>query len=362
MPQPKVSIIIPVYNTGLYIRDCLDSISSQDMEDFEVICIDDGSLDGSGTVCDEYACKDSRFHVIHTVNEGTFIARKTGIARSTGEFILFVDSDDRLASSHALKTVTALMEENRTDILQFSVETFGKERAKAAAVKRLVSSVEQKIEGTDRIIDHLIKRTYTWHLWNKAFKGNLCRKAIERTEDSRLCTGTDAYLFLAIASFSETYLSRETVPVYAYRVGQGMTTRTTVTLPDFRNYTDEIEIVGLVRRFFMKTGRLFSCQKLLLFLQERFLYNCFERFIQLPVSERKQGYSMLLKAFGNDVVEKKELDTLTYWRYRFLAGVCFGEKKNHYRYKCLLSEALKTCQIENSKGSCSSPDRVLRVE
>lgn len=89
-----ISIIIPVYNVEPYIRQCLDSIVNQTYSDLEVIVIDDGSPDGSGAICDEYAERDHRVTVIHKQNGGVNSARNLGIQRATGDWIAFVDSDD----------------------------------------------------------------------------------------------------------------------------------------------------------------------------------------------------------------------------------------------------------------------------
>ena len=91
---PKVSIIVPVYNTEKYLRRCLDSIAAQTFADWECICVDDGSPDASGAICDEYAAKDSRFVVIHQKNGGVSRARNAGLDAARGEWIAFVDSDD----------------------------------------------------------------------------------------------------------------------------------------------------------------------------------------------------------------------------------------------------------------------------
>lgn len=92
--NPAVSIIVPVYQTEEYLRRCLDSILAQTIDDFEVIVIDDGSTDGSPTICDEYASKDSRVCVIHQSNGGRSVARNAAVAHAKGEWIGFVDSDD----------------------------------------------------------------------------------------------------------------------------------------------------------------------------------------------------------------------------------------------------------------------------
>ena len=91
---PKVSIIIPVYNVERYLRQCLDSAMNQTLRDIEIICVDDGSTDGSGRILDEYASVDSRFVIVHQANGGLSDARNSGITRATGDFIVFLDSDD----------------------------------------------------------------------------------------------------------------------------------------------------------------------------------------------------------------------------------------------------------------------------
>jgi glycosyltransferase involved in cell wall biosynthesis len=90
----EISVIVPVYNVEEYLPKCLDSILNQTFKDFELILIDDGSTDGSGRICDEYAIIDNRIKVFHKRNEGQAIAKNFGIDNSLGKYISFVDSDD----------------------------------------------------------------------------------------------------------------------------------------------------------------------------------------------------------------------------------------------------------------------------
>ena len=92
--MPKLSVIVPVYNTEKYLRECIDSILAQTFTDFELILVNDGSTDGSGAICDEYAGKDPRIRVIHQENGGITGARKSGVRVAQGEYVTFVDSDD----------------------------------------------------------------------------------------------------------------------------------------------------------------------------------------------------------------------------------------------------------------------------
>lgn len=90
----KVSVVVPVYNVERYVEKCVDSILNQTETDFELLLVDDGSIDSSGKLCDQYAEKDSRVRVIHQPNAGLGGARNTGIEAAAGEWLLFVDSDD----------------------------------------------------------------------------------------------------------------------------------------------------------------------------------------------------------------------------------------------------------------------------
>ena len=94
MPKPKVSVIVPVYNTEKYLKRCLDSLMGQTLKDLEIILVDDGSKEPCALLCDEFAQKDSRIKVIHKANAGLGYARNTGLEAASGEYIAFVDSDD----------------------------------------------------------------------------------------------------------------------------------------------------------------------------------------------------------------------------------------------------------------------------
>lgn len=92
--NPAISVIVPVYNAEKYLCHCVDSILAQTFTNFEVLLIDDGSLDKSGELCDEYALKDKRVHVFHKSNGGVSSARQKGIEEAKGEYVIHADPDD----------------------------------------------------------------------------------------------------------------------------------------------------------------------------------------------------------------------------------------------------------------------------
>ena len=102
MNNPKISVIVPVYNVEKYLSHCIESILAQTFTDFELLLVDDGSTDGSGKICDEYAAKDCRIRVFHKNNEGVSSARNIGIDNACGEWMCFVDSDDEIKTDHLM--------------------------------------------------------------------------------------------------------------------------------------------------------------------------------------------------------------------------------------------------------------------
>ena len=116
-----LSIIVPVYNVEKYLRKCVDSLLAQDLspEEYEIILVDDGSTDQSGSICDKYAACHSNVKVIHQQNGGLSAARNTGIEAAQGQYVQFVDSDDYLEPK-VLKVLMEIVEQEDLDVLRFN--------------------------------------------------------------------------------------------------------------------------------------------------------------------------------------------------------------------------------------------------
>ena len=112
---PVVSIIVPVFNVKSYVSECVGSLCRQTYTNLEILLVDDGSTDGSGEVCDEYAGRDERIRVIHQANRGLSGARNMGLDDARGEYIAFVDSDD-LVSTNYVETLYELLMKYEADI------------------------------------------------------------------------------------------------------------------------------------------------------------------------------------------------------------------------------------------------------
>lgn len=154
-----VSIIIPIYNVEDYFEECMETVMNQSYRFLEIILIDDGSTDRSGTLCDIYSKKDSRIKVIHKKNGGLSSARNIGITNSTGEYITFIDSDDAIDFRYIevlLNTILA----TKSDISICGFEKFKNKFERNIAIDDKVYEYNSK-EYFKEILEYR-KSTYAW--------------------------------------------------------------------------------------------------------------------------------------------------------------------------------------------------------
>lgn len=164
-----ISIIVPAYNCESTLERCLDSILVQEYKDFEVLLVDDGSRDGTPTICDHYATRDSRIRVFHKKNGGASSARNTGLENVTGEWVTFVDSDDSVSDIWLSAIVKCIKETSQQQCLFVTDFAF-----------------IQDAEGKDIVPIRFDKSINTWkglfdtgiwqNVWNKVFNYEIIRE------------------------------------------------------------------------------------------------------------------------------------------------------------------------------------------
>ena len=140
----KISIIVPVYQVEKYLRQCIDSVLAQTFRDFELILVDDGSKDRSGAICDEYAGKDDRICVVHSENAGPGAARNRGIGMASGEYILFLDSDDMLDGAEAISTLLDCAQTFQADIAVGNYRHFSGKKMEGVSRHGLSSDMDSR--------------------------------------------------------------------------------------------------------------------------------------------------------------------------------------------------------------------------
>ncbi|OOM79964.1 glycosyltransferase [Clostridium sp. BL-8] len=166
----KISIIIPVYNVEAYIRKCLNSVKNQTYKNLEIICIDDGSTDKSGEICDEYAKKDSRFKIVHKVNGGYQSAVNYGLSIFTGEYVGFVDSDDWIEQDY-YKTACNIIKSNEVEIACFG---FYKDTDGNCIRMKNKLKIDSGKLNSKQVLQYTFQRdvypAFSAYLWNKLYR------------------------------------------------------------------------------------------------------------------------------------------------------------------------------------------------
>jgi glycosyltransferase involved in cell wall biosynthesis len=218
-PMPKLSVIVPVYNTEKYLRECVDSILAQTFPDFELILVNDGSTDGSGAICDEYAEKDPRIQVIHQVNGGVTSARKAAMRIAAGSWISFIDSDDWISPD----MFDAMLETALSSGSQIVVCDAFIEHAVRCEVAGSIAdngeydkaAMRQKIYPTMLMdIKHRRPGIAGW-LCNKLFDKNLLETVFWSIDDSYIYSEDALCSYAALLECEKMYILR--TPFYHYR-------------------------------------------------------------------------------------------------------------------------------------------------
>lgn len=179
MSQPLVSVIVPIYNVENYLGDCLESILGQSYKNIEIICVNDGTKDGSEAVIDKYAQKDHRIKKVNQKNAGLNMARATGFKHSTGDYITFVDSDDAIH----IKTIEIALENILSTNSEIAIFGFKEFKKTTSEFKSTVNEKTKVLSGKQQILRYLlvndpeyIEHTLQLTVWGKLYKRNIVNK------------------------------------------------------------------------------------------------------------------------------------------------------------------------------------------
>lgn len=178
MKKPRVSVVLPVYNVERYLTQCLDSILAQTFSDFELICVNDGSTDGSPSVLEAYARKDERIRIIHQNNQTLGAARNNGLAAARGKYVIFLDSDD-FFKEDMLASCYRKAEETKADIVLFAFCAYLETKKTYSEKRGLRTELIDKTPVFSRhnYPDCLFDITYA-NVWTKLYR----RRFLKRTK------------------------------------------------------------------------------------------------------------------------------------------------------------------------------------
>ena len=242
MKEKTISIIVPIYRVEKYLRRCLDSILGQTFKDFELFLVDDGSPDKCGAICDEYAQRDSRIKVIHKENGGLSSARNVALDVATGDYVMFVDSDDWVEPDFCMQALR-MIDEHNVQVVAFGHCCVSVDQRK---LYDRVTKCPRLVESSEAI-RHLILRddAICNYSWNKIYKRSLF-------ENIRYPLGLlhedDAVTYQLIAKAKKIYVSD--VILYNYLIRKdsisGIWFYPKAVVDRFSNYVKRLEDVKTI--------------------------------------------------------------------------------------------------------------------
>lgn len=209
--NPSVSIIVPVYNAEACLRRCVESVLNQEYADFELLLADDGSRDGSGRICDEYAAADSRVRVFHKENSGVSDSRNLCLDQARGRYLQFLDADDWI-TANATKLLVQAMEEHLCDLV---ISDFYRVVGERVSPKGDID--EAQVLSREEYASHMMENPANYYygvLWNKLYRREIVEQHHLRM-DPAISWCEDFMFNLEYIRRAETFFALQ-VPVYYY--------------------------------------------------------------------------------------------------------------------------------------------------
>lgn len=232
--SPDISIIVPVYNTAPYLRQCLESLTHQTAKDIEVVVVNDGSTDNSLDIMEECARTDGRIHVINQKNRGTAIARQVGLNKSKGQYVIFVDPDDWIEPETCSKLLERITETGDDIVLHAMVaEVDGEESLdRIQEISNYFNREIPKMEGPQKMLQAcFVDRLFNWSMCMRIFSREVLVQAFEHLPQKHCIFGEDMISTFYILSYSRR-MSYFHEPLYHYRIGTGVSTKKSLSRED----------------------------------------------------------------------------------------------------------------------------------
>ena len=303
--MPKISILIPVYNVAPYLSECIDSVINQTETDIEIICVDDASTDHSLAILTKYAEQDTRIRLLkHRDNEGLCKTRKDAVNIATGDYIMFLDSDDFLSLDACEKLYRKITHQN-VDVLQFHSEILpaeGISEAMTRWVEDFMRPSEEYMEAPELVTACFIQRKFNCNLVNKIWKTEICKKAYAQIKDGHYTSAEDRYATFILTYYSRSYMGTlETF--YHYRLGVGVTGGETLDINRFESRCTGAVIVENIKSFLQKQGTVSEFQKAFQAFRDDILMDCVDCWHnKLTKQDSGAGFQLLLKYWGSESV------------------------------------------------------------
>lgn len=215
--EGKVSIIVPIYNVEKYLRQCINSILSQTYKSIEVILVDDGSPDSCPQICDQYASMHMNVIVVHKQNGGLSSARNAGLEVATGDYVMFVDSDDFI-DNNTVEYLLNAKEQSKADIVCCGINRYN--GATGTLLQNTVSKKEMEIMDQSTVLKRLVARTIDCSCCNKLY--DRAKIGAQRFKVGR---NNEDFLFLFDLYQNIDAVAYTNKAFYNYRITSGSITR-----------------------------------------------------------------------------------------------------------------------------------------
>ena len=311
---PRISVVVPVYNTEQYLEACVSSILSQTIRDIEVICVNDCSTDDSLRVLNEISESDSRVCVLtNDCNLGLYEARKVGVNAASGQYILFVDSDDTIDPGICEEALRHI-EDDQIDILQFTIKTHYYADVTDDHKRwreRFFAPYCGKLRGKEILRSAYVTRDHVTALVGKLIKRELCVEAYKYTPPMSLYVGEDIFFYFYLAFFAKTYKGVNTASAYNYCFGRGVSNIDQVGLDKFIQYASMGRCVDAIRDFLNLQHAYHEEYESFCSLSERMLTDVLRMFShRIDSGLRNEAARAVMDYWKNSEVLERTLDSV----------------------------------------------------
>lgn len=343
MENVKVSVIIPINNVENYLKNCLESIIHQTLQEIEIICVNDGSTDGSQQILEEYAQNDDRIQIINKENVGAGAARNTGMEVAKGEYIGFIDSDDWIELDTYEKFYKNAKSQN-SDIVMCPINLFDDSSHKLTKDDKYdlpyftLEYLDKQFDN--RIFNYKDTNDFLFRIcvapWNKIYRTEFLTSINAKFPEN--------LIFEDMPFFYETYLQAHNVSLirdflYFYRINRPVSIKSKAD----KNFFDIIKINDLIKKIFIDTQNF---EKFNIKLLDYFISSTFHNFNLIDEIYKQEFFEVIKLYFENMHLEDSEIDKLSLNSKNNYQNVINSDTKNEFE----LREKVKSLKLTYKKN------------
>lgn len=301
----KVTVIIPVYNVQDYLEECLKSVLNQTYKNIEIILIDNSSTDNSGNICDQYAKLYNEIKVFHIDSKGVSNARNYGIKNATGEFLIFIDSDDFIEKNSIEKMIK--------DIEDFQMCIYGYwEKFKNCDIKHEITKLNKNIDYKKAISMSFERKYYGGYIWNKIFLTKIVRdNNIQFENDIYMCEDL-LFIIKYMTKCTKIKLLSDCFYFYRIRKSSMVWNKNDVKFESIFKAYAKIYNILKIEKIPMEN---YNCALLINIFHHKKLFNNYKKNNNIKINYNKIYYKVL---FSKKILLKEKIKLIIIRRFNFI--------------------------------------------